>query len=83
MSRAERLSSAIKKLIDESVAYSHRSPDDSCAGMGLVSAESELDAACRQMACGHKEHEDCMICCLCGDCKESLDDAEICADCRE
>jgi hypothetical protein len=33
--------------------------------------------------CGHKDHEDCMICVGCGECDESLDDLGVCSDCRE
>lgn len=33
------------------------------------------------MTCEHKDHEDCLICCDCGRCSESLDDEDYCADC--
>lgn len=33
--------------------------------------------------CGHDNHEDCLICCLCGNCDESLDRNDICASCRD
>lgn len=33
--------------------------------------------------CGHKSYEDCLICCLCGNCDESLDTNDICDNCRD
>jgi hypothetical protein len=33
------------------------------------------------MDCGHKEHEDHLICAICGDCREDLDSSDICMDC--
>lgn len=31
--------------------------------------------------CQHKPHEECLICCVCGECSESLDDHDICSNC--
>lgn len=33
--------------------------------------------------CQHAPHEDCLICCECGRCSESLDKDDVCAECRE
>lgn len=33
--------------------------------------------------CGHDSHEDCMCCSICGKCSETLDDDDVCDDCRE
>lgn len=39
-------------------------------------------AAQTTLSCQHGSHEDCMICAICGNCDESLDDNDICDDCR-
>ena len=31
---------------------------------------------------GHADHVDCMFCTICGQCSESLDEDNVCADCR-
>jgi hypothetical protein len=36
----------------------------------------------RYFGCQHQENEDCMICANCGYCRESVDDNDICANCR-
>ncbi len=36
-----------------------------------------------EKVCGHKSNEDCLICCLCGNCDESLDEDDICDNCRD
>ena len=33
--------------------------------------------------CSHKVNEDCMNCNECGQCSESLNDKDVCADCVE
>ena len=33
--------------------------------------------------CNHKSTEDCMICAICGRCREDLNSADICTDCSE
>lgn len=33
--------------------------------------------------CEHDTGEDCMNCAICGLCKESLDDDDVCDDCRK
>lgn len=33
--------------------------------------------------CGHKSHEDCLNCSICGVCSESLDEDDICDSCLE
>lgn len=35
----------------------------------------------RSETCEHKSFEDCLICSICGNCSESLDSQDICADC--
>ena len=39
-------------------------------------------AAAGSCACQHDFDEDCMNCALCGECDESVDDADICSACR-
>jgi hypothetical protein len=31
--------------------------------------------------CGHKVAEDCMVCAICGRCREDLDEEDICTEC--
>jgi len=31
--------------------------------------------------CEHESNEDCMFCCMCGQCREDLDSNDICMDC--
>lgn len=33
------------------------------------------------MVCEHKPNEDCLICRICGECKESLDEDDVCTEC--
>jgi hypothetical protein len=33
------------------------------------------------MTCQHKSNEDCMFCVECGQCREDLDDNDMCPDC--
>jgi hypothetical protein len=35
------------------------------------------------VSCQHSDNEDCMICNVCGDCREDLNDNGICGDCRQ
>jgi hypothetical protein len=32
--------------------------------------------------CGHKVIEDCLLCAVCGRCRESLDECDVCVLCR-
>ncbi len=32
--------------------------------------------------CEHQNNEDCMVCHECGECKENLNDEDLCFDCR-
>lgn len=32
--------------------------------------------------CGHKDDEDCLICRQCGECREDVNDEDICMDCQ-
>ena len=31
----------------------------------------------------HEKNEDCLICKICGECKISLDQNDVCSDCRD
>lgn len=42
-----------------------------------------MAASKRTETCDHADSEDCMICFACGNCSETLDDEEICEDCRQ
>lgn len=44
----------------------------------LIALEKEVEPT----ECAHADHEDCMICSECGGCKESLDEDDICDECR-
>lgn len=33
------------------------------------------------MACEHGTNEDCLICNVCGECKESVNEDDVCAEC--
>ena len=33
--------------------------------------------------CQHRPHEDHLICSVCGQCREDLDEDDICSDCRD
>jgi hypothetical protein len=31
--------------------------------------------------CDHNSNEECMFCSICGDCREDLDEQDVCMDC--
>lgn len=35
----------------------------------------------KAIKCSHDDYDDCMICCVCGRCCESLDEEDYCEDC--
>jgi hypothetical protein len=44
--------------------------------------EASLDEEEISETCQHAEHEECMFCTQCGECSETLDDEDICDECR-
>lgn len=42
---------------------------------------AEVEA--QRMECGHTDIEDCLVCNVCGNCSESLDDNDVCSKCKQ
>ena len=65
--------------------------EEAIAGVGRLAHESAIctleDGIAREITveigyCTHRDNEYCMICTECGHCSESLDDDDVCGDCR-
>lgn len=62
--------------------------EDAAIAYYVTRAIKTADEACRQLqadretnTCQHTASEDCLICCICGKCDESLDEDDVCYEC--